>query len=98
MRAQFLRFYGHGLYYSPALWDTWDHIIPWGLFYGALRDMHAVMALERLNVAQAVAQANALTSGDGPAIRSAQQLFRKWVKEAYRFERSTVEGVPDGTD
>ena len=62
--AHFLRFYGAGALRGPG-WPTRDGVIPWGLFWLLYHQLRHVTALERLNEAQAVAQAIAMAfSGD----------------------------------
>jgi hypothetical protein len=91
LKSQFVSFYGADYYENRRLWDTWDGVIPWQLFYARLVDMHSVLVLHRVNMAQAVSQANALTSGERRAMDVARDLLRKWVKLAFPKHRKREE-------
>lgn len=80
--GQFVRFYGPDWYANRAVWPTWDGIIPWGTFFVYLRTMWRVMALERVQKAQAGLHAVVLTTGGKSATTVADSMMRKWLREA----------------
>ena len=65
----FHRFYP-GEYHNPR-WPTRDRVIPWKVFAIRMRCMWAVLAQERLQMAQSISLALSSNEGDGPKQRRA---------------------------
>lgn len=86
---QFKRFYGAAYYYGTARrrgWPTRDGIIPWRLFFLEYADIYATLALERLNIMDAVKLGVALAAPRSKSDPKLEQLVDNHLNEAFPKE------------